>query len=131
MKPPFLASVQVWVEESIAYADKQQHAVLVATDAERVVGFVSLSDRRHFTGEVDGYIGELVVAADFEGRGVARQLLSAAECWAMKEGLRSLTLETGARNTRARLLYEALGYEYEDVRLTKLLPRSSTSNHLG
>jgi ribosomal protein S18 acetylase RimI-like enzyme len=45
--------------------------------------------------------------------------MRAAEDWARRRGLQHLTLETGAANTAARAFYRALGYRYEDVRLTK------------
>jgi ribosomal protein S18 acetylase RimI-like enzyme len=45
----------------------------------------------------------------------------AAEEWARRQRLTCVTLHTGAANTRARAFYAALGYEEEDVRLTKRL----------
>jgi GNAT superfamily N-acetyltransferase len=45
----------------------------------------------------------------------------AAEEWARRQGLACVTLHTGAANARARTFYAALGYEEEDVRLTKRL----------
>ena len=117
-----LASVQQWVEDSLGSVAQQHHAVLIAEHDGEVVGFATLSTARHFTGEVDGYMGELVTAPDFEGRGVGRRLVAAAERWATEQGLRRITLDTGALNTGARSFYERLGYDYEDVRLTRQLP---------
>jgi GNAT superfamily N-acetyltransferase len=45
----------------------------------------------------------------------------AAEEWARRQGLACLSLDTGAANARARAFYAALGYEEEDVKLTKRL----------
>ena len=115
-------SVKQWVEESLASIDQPDHAVLVAEINGRVVGFVTLSSTRHFTGELDGYMGELVTVEDFQGRGVGRRLVAAAESWAEEHGLHRMTLDTGAHNAGARAFYERLGYDYEDVRLTKELP---------
>jgi ribosomal protein S18 acetylase RimI-like enzyme len=56
-----------------------------------------------------------------EGRGIGQALLAAAEVWARDRGLTYMTLETGARNARAREFYRLAGYEEEDVRLTKRL----------
>ena len=47
--------------------------------------------------------------------------MAAAEEWARRQGLACVSLDTGAANTRARAFYAALGYEEEDVRLTKRL----------
>jgi GNAT superfamily N-acetyltransferase len=48
----------------------------------RVVGVLSIRPTQHFTGERDGYIGELVVAERAERRGVGRSLIAVAEAWA-------------------------------------------------
>jgi len=116
-------AVRGWVEASIAAADEDGHALLVAergTDS-RLAGFVSVGSRTHFTGDVDAYVGELAVAAWAEGRGAGRALLDAAEAWAAAHGYARLTLETGAANQRALDFYRRAGYLREDVRLTKLL----------
>jgi ribosomal protein S18 acetylase RimI-like enzyme len=93
--------------------------VLVALLDDQVVGMVSLAEREHFTGEVDAYVGELAVGRAMEGRGAGRALMTAAERWAAARGLPRITLETGARNHRARHFYEDAGYQEEEVRLTK------------
>jgi ribosomal protein S18 acetylase RimI-like enzyme len=113
------AAVRGWVESSLASAGEEGHAVLVALLGEQVAGLVSLAEREHFTGELDAYIGELAVDAALEGRGAGRALMTAAEQWAADRGLAHITLETGARNHRARHFYERAGYQEEDIRLTK------------
>jgi ribosomal protein S18 acetylase RimI-like enzyme len=82
----------------------------------RVVGVLSIRPTRHFTGEHDGYIGELVVAPHAERRGVGRSLIDTAEAWARDRGLAHLTLHTGAYNASARAFYAALGFAEEEVR---------------
>jgi ribosomal protein S18 acetylase RimI-like enzyme len=107
---------------STGYADLDgldNSAVFVAEQSGRVVGFVSVSERAHFAGDVDGYIGELVVASDTERRGVGRALVAAAETWTRLRGHRRVTLDTGAANKSARAFYSALGYAEEDIRLSK------------
>ena len=73
----------------------------------------------HFTGERDGYIGELVVAERTSRHGIGRALIAAADAWARDHGLRNLTLHTGSFNTNARAFYAALGFAEEEVRLTR------------
>ncbi len=118
-----------WVEESIGRAATGDGALFVARGEEqlpggagRLAGFVSVGSKKHFTGDVDAYVGELVVAPWAEGHGAGRELMAAAETWAAEHGYLRLTLETGASNTRARAFYARLGYLDEDVTLTKLLP---------
>jgi ribosomal protein S18 acetylase RimI-like enzyme len=97
------------------------HAVLVATAQDAVVGFVTISCRAHFSGAVDASIDDLVVAGSHHQRGVARTLLEAAELWAGTRRLGRVTVETGAANERAARLYRSSGYREEGLRLTKVL----------
>jgi ribosomal protein S18 acetylase RimI-like enzyme len=106
--------------------DRAQVEACVATgddtaDPERIVGVISVSRSRHFTGDDDAYIGELAVAPDAIRTGLGRQLVRAAESWALREGLRRVSLHTGAANATARAFYDALGFREEDVRLTLVL----------
>jgi GNAT superfamily N-acetyltransferase len=114
-----LDAVQGWIRSAADTHAEPGHAVYVATLGERIVGVVAAAERTHFTGQVDAYVGELVTAAGMERRGVARQLMQAAERWGADRGLAHLTLETGAANATARAFYAALGYQEEDVRLTR------------
>lgn len=118
-----LAAVQGWVNDSLDAIARPGHAVYVAAMGDGIAGFVTVTERTHFTGQADAYVGELAVRAGLERRGIARELMAAAEAWAAGRGLPFLTLETGAANKPARGLYQALGYREEDVRLTKALPR--------
>jgi GNAT superfamily N-acetyltransferase len=110
-----------WVRGSIDGADDDHGLVLVAEVAGRVAGFVTAVERRHWSGAVDAYIGELVVDAAVEGRGIGRALLDGVRDWARRHGLGAITLETGAANVRARSFYAAAGFAEEDVRLTQVL----------
>ncbi|GIH94899.1 GNAT family N-acetyltransferase [Planobispora siamensis] len=115
-------AVRGWVAGSLEQGDDDGNGVLVAVRDGRVAGFVTMAARRHFTGQMDAYIGELVVSAGAERTGVGRALVEAAESWARDRGLRRITLETGAANARARSFYRALGYAEEEVRLSKPVP---------
>jgi GNAT superfamily N-acetyltransferase len=112
-------AVRGWVEGSLNESTAEGRAVFVAVHVEEVVGLISVGTRKHFTGDVDAYVGELVVAEAMERRGFGARLLGAAEAWAVERGLERLTLETGAANSGARAFYAAAGYVEEDVRLTK------------
>jgi ribosomal protein S18 acetylase RimI-like enzyme len=117
----FAAAARGWIESSLASAHDDGHAVLVALLDGRVAGLVSLVKRRHFTGEMDAYVGELVIGSAFEGRGAARALMTAAERWAAERGLSRITLETGVHNHRARRFYERAGFDEEEIRFSKAL----------
>ena len=122
-----------WLEGSLDDAAKGTGAVFVAVDERAatgpapsatggIVGVLSVHPARHFTGEHDGYIGELVVAPHAERRGIGRSLIDTAEAWARDRGLAHLTLHTGAYNASARAFYAALGFAEEEVRLTRPVP---------
>jgi ribosomal protein S18 acetylase RimI-like enzyme len=114
------SAVRTWFEESLD-AEGEEHAVFVARLAGEVVGMVAVEEQRHWSGDLDAYVGELATAEGHEGRGVARALLTRAEAWARDRGLTRITLETGAANDRARRFYSSRGYLNEEIRLTRVL----------
>jgi ribosomal protein S18 acetylase RimI-like enzyme len=124
-------AVHDWVRQSVSAAGQPGHAVYVAEDAGGIAGLVTVSERAHFTGQVDAYVGELAVRTGAQRRGIARRLMAAAEAWAGDRGLAFLTLETGAANQPARQLYRSLGFLEEDVRLTKNLRSAGTADGAG
>ena len=116
-----MAAGRRWLEDSLAAMAAGDGAVFVAADGDGdgVAGVISIRPTRHFTGERDGYIGELAVAAHASRRGTGRALIDAADGWARDHGLANLTLHTGAFNAGARAFYTALGFAEEEVRLTR------------
>ena len=119
-------AVAGWVRDSLDRADTDDTAVFVAEDGSgRLVGAVSVTERDHFTGDTDGYIGELFVDGEATRQGTGRALVAAAEDWARSRGLNRITLDTGAANLGARRFYAALGYDEEDLRLTRSLKATS------
>ena len=97
--------------------------VFVAEDsAGRPLGFVHVHTARDFfTGEEHGHVSDIVTAPGAEGRGVGRALMAAAEEWSRARGHRLLTLNVFDGNTRARKLYDALGFAPDTVRMVKVL----------
>jgi GNAT superfamily N-acetyltransferase len=126
------SAVRGWVEGAVAEADDGTTAVFVLVgehgDTSRdeqdvavggVRGFVSVRTREHWSGAREGYVGELVVAEHAEGHGGGSALMAAAEDWVRDQGLDRVSVDTGAANSGARDFYTALGYEEEDVRLSR------------
>jgi ribosomal protein S18 acetylase RimI-like enzyme len=116
-----LAAGRRWLEGSLGAQAQGHGAVFVATVADQVLGVISIQPSTHFTGERDGYIGELAVAGHAARRGIGRALIDAADTWARDHGLAHLTLHAGAYNAGARAFYAALGFAEEEVRLTRPL----------
>jgi len=121
-----LAAGHRWLDSSFAAAANGAGTVLVADDGGSIVGVLTIRPARHFTGELDGYIGELAVAAPAARQGVGRALIAAAQAWARDHGLANLTLHTGAFNANARAFYAAIGFVEEEVRLTRPVGRPET-----
>lgn len=110
-----------WVEDALARANAPGRFVYVAEARGQLAGFAAGEERTHWTGQVDIYLGELVVDAACEGKGVGRELVEAVVEHAARAGVERITLETGAANTQARRFYASLGFAEEDVRLTRVL----------
>ena len=115
---------RAWLTGSLDEAAAGDGTVLVAVDGGAVLGVLSVRPAQHFTGERDGYIGELAVDDAAAWRGVGRALVDAADAWARAAGLENLTLHTGASNTGARAFYATLGFAEEEVRLTRPVTRA-------
>lgn len=86
------------------------------------LGFLyATSTQDFFTGELQGYIAEVAVSEQAEGKGVAHMLMKHAETWARERSFRILALDVFASNTRARSFYQHLGYVEETLKLIKEL----------
>ncbi len=59
-----------WLTDSFAAAARQDGTVLVAVRETSIAGVITIREQRHFTGELDGYVGELAVAAHEARRGL-------------------------------------------------------------
>lgn len=99
--------------------------VVLAVDAnDNRLGFVyALATDSPFTGAPSVHVSDIVVATEAEGRGIGRLLLEAAETWARSRGAATMSLHVFESNTRARGLYERIGFKGESRRLVKPLRR--------
>jgi ribosomal protein S18 acetylase RimI-like enzyme len=100
----------------------QRGLVLIAESEGMRHGFVHvkyLVDA--MTDELTLHVAHVIVSHNWESRGVARTLLSAAEDFGRQRGCRLATLNVFLDNTRARALYERFGYQRESMRLVKPL----------
>src|SRR5918998_5157498 len=107
--------------ETIGYVLREtpaNTAVFVAEDESGArLGFIHLNTTvDYFTREEVGHVSDVVVAPSAEGRGAGRALMAAGEVWARARGFRLLVLNAFASNTRARRLYERLGFGEDMVK---------------
>lgn len=109
------------MRDSLGDLSDPNSAAFVAERDGEVVGFVCVSERAHFTGEIDAYIRELVVSKAAEGSGVGRALVGTAEGWGRARGRKRVVVDTGAANLRARRFYAAVGFEEEDITVSRAI----------
>ena len=98
-------------------------AVFIAQDSDGIsLGFIHLTTAvDYYTEEKHGHISDIVVASAGEGRGVGRLLMAAGEEWAREQGYKLMTLSVFLQNTRARKLYEKLGFDEDMMKYIKEL----------
>lgn len=116
-----LAAVRQWIAASLADAGGATTVLVTVNSTGEPLGFATVTEETHFTGERQAYIGELAVSEAAEGLGAGRALVDACEAWAREAGYRIITLVTGAQNRHALGFYHHLGYQDEDIRLVSLL----------
>jgi ribosomal protein S18 acetylase RimI-like enzyme len=112
-------AVQRAITDALLCQRETELLVIVEDATARRLGF--LSARSHtdpLSGEAHGHVSDIVVHPEAEGLGVGRQLLAAADAWAVVRGLVALTLHIFPDNRPARRLYEQ-GYALEWLRLRK------------
>jgi ribosomal protein S18 acetylase RimI-like enzyme len=98
-------------------------AFFIAEDEQgSPLGFVHLeTGKDYYQHEAHGHIANIIVAPQGEGRGIARLLIEKGEEWARTRGYRWLTLSVFAQNTRARDIYQRLGYGEDIIKYVKEL----------
>jgi ribosomal protein S18 acetylase RimI-like enzyme len=127
--PRWRDATQMWqfhqqgVEEAGAAINTTDSLVLLAEDRNATrLGFIYVTHTMDFfTHEPQGYIADLAVSEQAEGKGVGRKLMESAEVWSRAQGYRILALDVFAFNTSARSFYQHLGYVEETVKLIKEL----------
>ncbi len=100
----FRSMYETWIGRSCLREIADE--VFIMSDGDRLVGFVTLSRR-----EVICQIGLIAVCPAYRGRGVGRQLLSAAARYSVNAGAESLRVVTQENNLAALRMYESIGLE--------------------
>jgi ribosomal protein S18 acetylase RimI-like enzyme len=102
-----------------------EHAAILVAElspgGERAGCVFATTKHDYFTRAAHAHVEVIAVTPDAERRGVARALMDAIEEWARRRGYRHVTLNVFDRNTRAKALYDSLGYERETIHYRKAL----------
>ncbi len=123
--PPRRTPEQIWrgdaeLLKEWARGELPQAVLRVALSGERVVGIAFAQPRPEaLSGRPAVHLEALLVAEDYQGRGIARALVTAVEEQARELGMTAVTLNVFMLNERARGLYRSLGYDEELLRCIK------------
>lgn len=131
--------LSLWPEHSLGELREEMEAILSdRTNAVFVVvrpngvlgGFIEASQRKYAEGcssSPVGYIEGWYVDPDLRGQDIGRQLVSAAESWAISEGMRELASDCQLENITSLKAHLALGYEEVErlIHFRKLLVNSN------
>ncbi|MEV3930511.1 GNAT family N-acetyltransferase [Streptomyces sp. NPDC053728] len=98
-----------WWRERAAVVESGSVHIWIARDDERVAGTISLVRTTLPNARHRAEVAKLVVRPSARGRGVGRALLTAAESFAVGEGLTLLVLDTET-GSDAEALYSAAGW---------------------
>ena len=92
--------------------DRPDGRLFVAQPGSRaVVGWIHVQETQLLEADSRAEIWGLVVAESARGSGVGRQLVEAAEAWAVERGLNAIAVRSNALRLEARGFYEHLGYK--------------------
>ena len=101
-----------------------QCLVHVAVDPEQAILGIAMAQLREelLSHAPSAHLEVIVVRDDAEGQGIGKALIQMIEQAVREQGARSITLHVFATNTRARAVYERLGYSGELIRYIKHFP---------
>ncbi|GAP13838.1 acetyltransferase [Longilinea arvoryzae] len=94
---------------------RENQIILVAEDAEKLVGYISGmgGDYRRNEKTVHIVIG---ILQSYTGQGIGKRFFQALEEWAVQHDLHRLELTVMTHNQRGIALYQRMGFEVEGVK---------------
>ncbi|GAA0567317.1 GNAT family N-acetyltransferase [Halomonas salifodinae] len=111
----------------LGFMSMDDSTVFVAEENGILTGAVAVSVSMSapypfLTSRPRGHVATIVVSESYRGRGLGRELMSAAEAYAKEKGAEDIKLEVMAFNYDALDFYRELGYGSFSFRLSKSLP---------
>ena len=92
-------------------SQRSDHSLWVAMDQENAVGYTHGYVRLIVEVPVAIEIAGMVVAEDYQGKGVGRLLVRAIEAWAREKKISRIVLSSNVVRQKAHGFYEHLGYK--------------------
>jgi len=96
------------------------HLVFDVTCDDQVVGYLWIGPDLAGT-QASWWVWDIVINPEHRGHGLGRETMLLAETYARAHGGHSIGLNVFGHNTRARRLYETLGYDTTNIRMRKQL----------
>ena len=115
-----LAGIRADIARHLRDQPAGSHLFVAENDDGERCGFLHLQTQKDFfTGALNCHISDVVVAPEFDGRGIGHAMLGYAEHWAKHHRCHFITLAVFPGNERARNVYEQHGYGIELLRMAK------------
>jgi GNAT superfamily N-acetyltransferase len=92
------------------FAGMQDHAVFAAYWEGRVVGWIDVGIAHHLQSGSYGEIGGLVVSGKYQGGGIGKKLVQAAEDWIASRGIWTMIVRSQIAREGAHAFYQRLDY---------------------
>jgi ribosomal protein S18 acetylase RimI-like enzyme len=100
--------------------NNDDYHTLVACDGGGIVGFIGTRSGPLYEDEgLYGQIMALAVAANYQRRGIGRELMRSAESRLVERGVRVLVVTSGNHRANAHTFYEHCGYSFTGRRYKK------------
>ena len=96
-----------------AVKERGDHAVFVAEEDGRTIGFLHLYERPAFDKPPEVIVQAIVVDQTLRSTGVGKTIMSMAESWALERGYSSIALTSNISRCGAHSFYNRLGYKIE------------------
>ena len=90
-----------------------QEVLIALDDAQKMVGFIELNLRDNVPGssqQTTPYIEAWFVSPDYQGQGIGKALIQAAEKWAKQQGFQELGSDAPITNEKSVNLHKQLGF---------------------
>lgn len=115
-----LAGIRADIARHLRDQPAGSHLFVAENDDGERCGFLHLQTQKDFfTGSLNCHISDIVVAPEFDGRGIGHALLDYAEHWAKEHRCHFVTLAVFPGNEHAREVYERHGFGIELLRMAK------------
>lgn len=120
---------QVATKETLEDVREKEGTFLLALDGEKVAGFIAgvikhAAEIEQFTSAIpqdEGRITELYLSGEYQHQGLGRKLMTAAEDFFQKKGIKVVRVEVFAPNDSARKFYEKMGFKERSLDLIKIV----------